>query len=123
MRVTAAMNAQLLRSFTEKEIASALAQMQPLKSLGHDGFAMCFYQKFWSTVGSEVCQVVFDFLNTGVLDASVNSTYIALVPKIKYPSKLMDYQPISLCNVLYKLISKVLANRLKHILPTIISKN
>ena len=63
------------------------------------------------------------FLNHDIFDPSINRTYIALVPKIKSPSSLIDYRPISLCNVLYKLCSKVLANRLKRILHQIISPN
>jgi hypothetical protein len=51
----------------------------------------------------------------------LNLTNIALVPKVKTPSCVTDFRPISLCNVLYKLISKILANRLKKILPDIIS--
>jgi hypothetical protein len=64
-----------------------------------------------------------NFFSTGYLDAYVNSTFIALIPKNKNPSKVSDFRPISLCNVVYKIISKVLANRLKVILPHIISQN
>ena len=55
--------------------------------------------------------------------ADLNKTNIALIPKIKDPTKMSDFQPISLCNVSYKIISKMLANRLKPILSTIISEN
>jgi hypothetical protein len=57
------------------------------------------------------------------LDESINATYIALIPKMINPTKVSDYRPISLCNVFYKILSKVLANRLKVILPHLISKN
>ena len=53
----------------------------------------------------------------------INKTNITLVPKIKNPTKMIDFRPISLCKVVYKLISKVLANHLKIILPQIISEN
>jgi hypothetical protein len=120
-RVTEEMNTMLLQEFTVGEIEVALHQMHPLKSPGPDGFAACFYQSAWPTVKEEVCRAVLGFLNDGSFDAELNSTYIALIPKVQSPSKVTDYRPISLCNVLYKLISKVLANRLKKILPTIIS--
>jgi hypothetical protein len=70
-----------------------------------------------------VGKAVLDFLNFGVFDSSLNITHIVLVPKIKNPSRITEYRPISLCNVLYKLMSKVLANRLKRVLNFIISSN
>jgi hypothetical protein len=120
-RVTADMNAALLREYKMEEVELALSQMHPLKSPGPDGFSACFYQKSWATVKSEVNSAVLDFLNNGFFDSALNETHIALVPKKKNPSCLTDYRPISLCNVLYKLIAKVVANRLKKVLGTIIS--
>jgi hypothetical protein len=95
--------------------------MHPLKSLGPDGFSACFYQQSWHIVKAKVCQAVLGFLNHDIFYADLNSTYIALIPKIKSPTSVTEYRPISLCNVLYKLIAKVLANRLKKVLPFIIS--
>lgn len=62
------------------------------------------------------------FLNKGLFDSGINFTYIVIIPKIKNPINTSDFRPISLCNVIYKLVSKTLANRLKLILSTIISK-
>jgi hypothetical protein len=61
--------------------------------------------------------VVLGFLNHDIFDVNLNSTHITLIPKIKNPTRVTDYRPIILCNVLYKLISKVLANRLKKFYP------
>jgi hypothetical protein len=61
------------------------------------------------------------FFNTGILDPKINMTNIALIPKNTSPSSVTDFMPISLCNVIYKLISKVLANWLKEVLTRIIS--
>lgn len=72
-------------------------------------------------MGDEVCGVVLDILNFGVMPAALNLTFIALISKVKIPSCVTEFRPISLCNVLYKLISKVLVNRLKKVLPYIIS--
>ena len=64
---------------------------------------------------------MLDFLNSGYIVPEINYTHIVLIPKIKSPEKIFDFRLISLCNVIYKIISKVLANRLKQILPQIIS--
>ena len=72
-------------------------------------------------VGDDVINAVLDFLNNGAMSPDVNVTQIVLIPKIKSPKKMSDFRPISLCNVIYKTISKVLANRLKQILPQLIS--
>ena len=65
--------------------------------------------------------VVLDFLHIGHMVPDINYTHIVLIPKVKKPEKMADFRPISLCNVIYKIISKVLANRLKLILPQLIS--
>lgn len=119
--VTEAMNEGLICRFDILEVDQALAQMHPLKSSGPDGFSACFYQHSWSTVHNDVCQAILDFLNNGNFDAAINVTHIALVPKIKNLTRIIEFRPISLCNVSYKLIAKVLANKLKKVLPEIIS--
>jgi hypothetical protein len=72
-------------------------------------------------VGTEVSDAILFSLNNVVIDKALNSTYIALIPKVRNPTSVTDFRPISLCNVIYKIISKVLANRLKTLLPHIIS--
>jgi hypothetical protein len=115
------MNTELSRPFTKMEVSSAIHQMAPMKAPGPDGFDALFFQKNWAIVVMEVCKAVLFLLNSGVINKELNFTYIALIPKIKNPTSVMDFRPISLCNVVYKIISKVLANRLKKILPHIIS--
>jgi hypothetical protein len=121
-RISEEMNSALLRPFTMEEVGMALSQMHPLKSPGPDGFSAGFFQKAWSFVGKKVSEGVLSFLNGGPFDVSLNSTNICLIPKIPSPESVKDYRPISLCNVVYKLISKVLANRLKLVLPKVISQ-
>lgn len=96
--------------------------MHPLKSPGPDGFSACFYQRSWPIVKGEVCHAVLEFLNNDVFDRDINTTNICIIPKKKSPSRLVDYRPISLCNVIYKIIAKVLAIRMKKVLPHIISQ-
>jgi hypothetical protein len=120
-KVTPAMNTKLMAEPTEEEIYTALQQMAPMKAPGPDGYSVCFFQHNWDTVHTEVCSAIFHFFHSGMLDSNLNKTHIVLIPKIQQPDCVSDFRPISLCNVLYKLISKVLANRLKLVLPEIIS--
>jgi hypothetical protein len=82
-----------------------------------------FFHDNWSSIGQEVYSVVSDFFSKGRFDDEINLTVISLIPKIASPTKVSEFRPISLCNVFYKIISKTLANRLKVILPIIISAN
>lgn len=91
-----------------------------LKAPGPDGMPSIFYKHFWPLVGNMVKKEAL-VLNGGAMPQDWNDTILVLMPKVKNPEKVKDLCPISLCNVLYKLIAKVLANRLKTILLEIIS--
>ena len=117
------MNHDLIKDFSAEEVRTALQQMHPTKAPGPDGMSAIFYQKYWDIVGIDVKNMVLNVLNTNASLHDINDTYITLVPKVNMPSKMKDFRPISLSNVAYKLISKVLANRLKSVLPQIISEN
>ena len=120
-KVTSEMQEYLSIDYSADEIKAALFQMGPTKAHGPDGMNALFYQKFWYIVGDDVITAMLDFLNSGLMLLEINYTHIVLIPKIKVPKKILDYRPISLYNVIYKIISKVLANRLKFILPYLIS--
>jgi hypothetical protein len=120
-RVTQAMNNKLLAEFSMEDISTALNQMAALKAPRPDSFIAGFNQQNWATIHKEICIAILSFFNTSVLDNRINMTNIALIPKLTSPSKVTDFRPINLCNVIYKLISKVLANQLKEVLPGIIS--
>jgi hypothetical protein len=119
--VTEEMNHNLIREFRAEEVEHAIKQMAPSKAPGPDGMPPIFYQKYWHVVGNDVTSAVLSCLNSGSLLKSINHTFISLIPKVKNPEKVTEFRPISLCNVIYKLVSKVLANRLKLILPQVIS--
>ena len=104
------------------EVEVALKQMAPLKSPKPDGMPPIFYQNYWSLVGSDVTDAILMYLNTSTLPPSLGHSFITLIPKVKNPKYISQYQPISLSNVLYRAYSKVLANRLKKLLPSIVSK-
>ena len=82
-----------------------------------------FNQFFWPLVGDCVTKSVLDFLNLGVAPPNFNETNIILIPKIKNPSLMTNFRPISFCNVMYKLASKTLANHMKSVLSSIVSEN
>ena len=97
--------------------------MAPLKARGPDGMPLLFYQHFWSTMQYDFTSTILSWLNSGILPQPINHTFITLIPKKKNPEHASEFRPISLCNVLYKIFSKVLANRLKRILPKIITEH
>ena len=122
-RVTDEMNQGLIAAFTKEEMVTALKQMHPTKAPSPDGMSAIFFQKYWDVVGDDITCMVLNVLNSDMSIADINRTNITLIPKINSPSKMSDFRPISLCNVVYKLVSKVIANRLKNIIPQIISEN
>lgn len=117
------MNLQLSRSFLESKVVPALKQMASLKALRPNGMPHLFYQHFWDIVDHDVTKSILSWLNSGTLPHPINYTFITLIPKVKNPKYVHEYHPISLCNVLYKVFSKVLANKLKKLLPTIITEH
>ena len=114
-KVTVDMDESFIKEFTAEEIQTTLLQMHPTKASGPDGMSTIFYQKYWKIVGADVTNMVLNVLNSNMSIADINKTNIALVPKIKHPTRMKEFRPISLSNVVYKLISKALANRLKSV--------
>ena len=117
------MNESLSRCFTREEVTIALKQVHSIKAPGLDGMSAVFYQKYWSIVGCSITNMVLNVLNSDMSLACLNKTNIALIPKVNNPKKMFNFRPINLCNVVYKLISKTIANRFKAILPHIILEN
>ena len=122
-KVSESMNARLTRDFQAKEVHRALKQMYSLKAPGPDGMPPLFFQHFWPVVGGMVTKTVLGFLNSRIIPPKFNDTHIVLIPKSKNPRNVTKYRPISLCNMVYKLASKTLVNRLKKFLPSIISES
>ena len=97
--------------------------MASLKAPEPDGMPPLFYQHYWNLIGDDISNTVLHYLNSATLPKHLNHTFITLISKKKNPEYASEFRPISLCNVLYKIFSKVLANRLKKILPNTITEN
>lgn len=97
--------------------------MKPILAPGPDGMPFTFIKHYWNTVGNDVLSATLSVLNSGAILANINHTYISLIPKTKSPEIAKDFRPISLCNVIYKLISKTIANHLKKCLPKLVSES
>lgn len=121
--VTPEMNEDLIRPVSEDEVRNAVFQLGALKAPGPDGFQGTFYQTYWEVVSSVVSNSTREFMKSGSLLHSMNKTHIVLIPKVANPDQIGQFRPISLCNFSYKVLSKVLANRLRVILPALISFN
>jgi hypothetical protein len=106
---------------SEQEISEVLFSIGATKAPGPDGFTGFFFQTYWSTVKEVVLNCVWNFFRGHHLLREQNHTFIALNPKRLGPFMVNHFRPISLCNLVYKLISKILANRLKGILHMFIS--
>lgn len=120
-RITADQNEILLRPIIPEEVKGALFSMHPDKSPGPDGLSPAFYQLHWDILGAEVVSFCQDFLLNGHLPSRVNDTHLVLIPKTKTPELMSEFRPISLCNVIYRILAKVLANRMRVLLNSIIS--
>jgi hypothetical protein len=121
-KVTDAMNLMLDAPLATEEVEKALFMMRPNKAPGPDGFTTGFFQRHWQLIGDDVCKAVLAFLNGGEMSDIVNDTVLVLIPKVQHPQELTQFRPIALCNVLYKVCSKVIANRLRLVLDDIISE-
>lgn len=106
---------------TEAEIKAEFFALPTNKSPGPDGYSSEFFKKTWAFVGPSLVEAVQEFFRSGRLLGQWNSTTVTLVPKKPNADRITDFQPISCCNVIYKIISKLLARRLEQILPLWIS--
>lgn len=117
------MTNDLAQTFTEEEVSTSFHQMNLTKALGPIGMVPIFFQKYWNIFGKSVIFAVLQALNNVMFTSSIYHPFITLIPKKKKPEIVSDYRPISLCNVIYRLISKVLAIRFKLILPHVTSNS
>ncbi|KAM6554656.1 hypothetical protein CsatB_015418 [Cannabis sativa] len=111
---------ELIQPLSFDEIRKTLFDMNNHKAPGPDGMSVLFYKHYWEAVGDDFCEAVSDFFVNGKMHKGINATNIVLIPKVQNPKRPNHFRPISLCNVVYKVISKIVANRVKPILPSLI---
>ncbi|XP_010418622.1 PREDICTED: uncharacterized protein LOC104704195 [Camelina sativa] len=120
-RVSISMNQDLSKEITVSEIRQAAFSISSESAPGSDGLTGFFFKKFWPVIHDQVNKEVLSFFATGNLPVEWNHTLLCLIPKIQAPKRMSDLRPISLCLVIYKIVSKILVNRLKKHLSSIIS--
>jgi len=116
-------NADLTKEINEEEIHDAIWALQPDKAPGPYGFPICFYRTYWGIIKKDLVKMLRWVQRKCKIGGFTNATHLALIPKENRPLTFSRFRPISLCNSSYKILTKILATRLKSILPTLISEN
>ena len=113
--------ATLTRDVSEDEIKAGIFGIGSLKAPGPDGLPTAFFQNQWEVCINDLIQFVKGSFRDGSFPCALNQTLITLVPKVPSPLEMTQLRPISLCNTVYKLVSKIIVQRLRVLLPEIIS--
>ena len=106
---------------TEEEVRASLWALKPFKALGPDELHMGFYQHFWMVIKNSVYNEVKGIFEKGCVPSYLNETLISLIPKCQNLETLNNYRPINLCNLVYKIVSKILVARIRSLLSSLIS--
>jgi hypothetical protein len=107
---------------SSEEVLEVLKGFSKDKSPGPDGWTVEFFLHFFELVGKDLLDVVEETRLGGEVIRSINSTFIALIPKVNCPSSFGDFRPIALCNLCYKIIAKIIARRIRPILSRSLSE-
>ncbi|GJY78193.1 RNA-directed DNA polymerase, eukaryota, reverse transcriptase zinc-binding domain protein [Tanacetum coccineum] len=103
----------MVKEVCDEEIKEAMFQIDGNKAPGPDGFYSLLFKKAWDIVGVNVCSAIKEFFANGKMLREINSTIISLISKTQTPEKVTDFRPIACCNMIYKCISKIITNRIK----------
>ncbi|XP_074293063.1 uncharacterized protein LOC141619968 [Silene latifolia] len=108
---------------TKEEIKGVVFAIPIDKAPGPDGYTSGFFRDSWDIVGDDICSAIMEFFTSGSMLNQINATNITLIPKCDRPTTVSHFRPIACCNMVYKVISKLLCNRLALVLPDIIHEN
>lgn len=123
-RCTSEAAANLVAPVTPKEIITALQSLPNDKASGPDGYTKeFFFVAAWPIVGGEFITAIQSFFLFGFLPTGINATILSLIPKVENAQQMKEFRLIACCNLLYKVISKVLAGRLQVLMPEVIEPN
>ena len=114
---------RLERRFNKEEVVQVLKDLKGDKAPGPDGYTMAFFQKCWPILQDDIMAFFEEVYEQGQFESSLNATFLALIPKKNYARNIKDFRLISLIRSVYKLLSKVLANKLKEVLDDLISES
>lgn len=95
--------------------------LPPLKAPWPDGYRATFFQKIWHIVGPSVIQVIQEIFENMTISVDWDLTNLVLILNVSHPEMITQFQPISLCNTLYKVVSKIILQRLKPYIVDIIN--
>lgn len=113
----------LIAAPTIAEVYKVVFSMENNKSPDPDGMSTIFYKKYWHIVGRDIFAAMENFFKHSSLSRAFNHTFITLIPKRATANRVDHYRPIALCNVAYKVNTKLLSTRLKSCLEGIIHPN
>ena len=114
---------ELSRPFSAEEIAKVLKQLPVDRAPGADGFNGLFVKRCWSIIEPDFLRLIKDFYEGKLSLENINGSLITLIPKMLSPESHNDFRPISLTNTCLKFLTKLLANRLQHVILKCIHKN
>lgn len=111
------------REFTEEEVWETIRSCDENKTLRHNGFNLIFFKSQWEVIKEDIMVYMEKFYRTGKLKEGINNSFIMIIPKKSNPTLLNEFKPISLVGIIYKIITKMLANRLRVVIGEVIGIN